>query len=153
MKYIRTLNVSLVRDKSVKLDLNAQAGAHVAKFAQAFIGDSDREHLIVFTINARARVTGVHTVSIGTVTASLAHPREVLKVAILDNASAIILAHNHPSDETEPSDEDIRCTKRIRDAALVLGIDVFDHLIVGTTGFNSITAGHRYSYPESEVSR
>lgn len=151
MKYIRTLNVALVRDQSVKLDLLATNGHAVAKFIQAFIGDSDREHFVVTTINARGRVTGIHTVSIGTVTASLAHPREILKVAILDNASAIILAHNHPSDETEPSDEDIRCTKRVEQAAAVLGIDVFDHLVVGSTGFNSLKFGRRYSYLESEA--
>lgn len=146
MKYIRTLECTLVRDHAVQLDLSGTDGYAVARYVHDFIGNADREHLLLLVVNTRGRVTGVHTVSIGTVSATLAHPREVFKVAILGNASAIILAHNHPSNEVDPSDEDIRLTKCIEQAGQVLGIELFDHLIVGSQGWSSLKTRKIYRY-------
>jgi DNA repair protein RadC len=96
--------------------------------------NEDREHFTVVLLDARNRVVGVNTVSIGTLTASLVHPREVFKPAILANAAAIIVAHNHPSGDPEPSNEDVAITQRLGEAGALLGIRLLDHLVLGADG-------------------
>ena len=82
-------------------------------------------------------------ISRGTLNASLVHPREVFRPAILASAAAIILVHNHPSGDPEPSDEDVSLTKRLVKAGEILGIEVLDHLVVAKRGFVSLRArGH-----------
>jgi DNA repair protein RadC len=85
----------------------------------------------VLLLNQKNRVVGVNTVSIGSLTASVVHPREVFKPAILSNAAAIILAHNHPSGQPQPSQEDRVLTVRLVAAGKLLGISVLDHVIIG----------------------
>lgn len=102
----------------------------------------DREHLRAYFLDARHNLLGWETISIGTLTASLAHPREILKGAILANSAGFILAHNHPSGDPDPSEEDIRLTKRMQQCANIMGIDLLDHLIVAVNGVYSFkTAG------------
>ena len=81
-----------------------------------------REHFLVLLLNARHEVLGRETVSIGSLNASIVHPREVFKPAIAGNSAAIILAHGHPSGCAEPSSEDREITKRLRDVGEILGI-------------------------------
>jgi len=95
------------------------------------IRNSDREHFVALHLDARNQVTALEIVSTGSLNASLVHPREVFKAAILNNAASVILAHNHPSGDTTPSREDIELTRRLVQAGDILGIDVFDHIIVG----------------------
>jgi DNA repair protein RadC len=90
-----------------------------------------REHFVVACVDAKLRLTGVHTVSIGTLTASIVHPREVYKVAMIANASGMFLLHNHPSGDPTPSEEDRRITTRLEECGTILGIPVLDHLIIG----------------------
>ena len=85
-------------------------------------------------LDSRHRILGITEISRGTLTASLVHPREVFKAAILANAAAIIVAHNHPSGDVTPSSEDDKVTKRLREAGKVMGIRVLDHVIVGPMG-------------------
>ena len=91
----------------------------------------DREEFRVLLLNAKHRVMGVHTVSIGSLTVSIVHPREVYKAAILANAAAIIGIHNHPSGNPDPSPEDHALTKRLSEAGNILGITLLDHVIIG----------------------
>jgi DNA repair protein RadC len=90
----------------------------------------DREKFIVLLLDAKHRMIGVTTVSIGSLTASIVHPREVFKPAIAGNAAAVILAHNHPSGDPAPSLEDVELTSRLREAGELLGIRVLDHVIL-----------------------
>jgi DNA repair protein RadC len=76
-------------------------------------------------------------VSVGTLNANLVHPREVFKEAIQSLAAQIILAHNHPSGDPEPSEDDLEITKRLVEAGTILGIEVVDHIIITKTGFMS----------------
>ena len=76
----------------------------------------------------------MHTVSMGSLTASIVHPREVFKAAILANTAAIVCGHNHPSGDVQPSREDRAMTKRLVDAGKLLGIEVLDHIIIGREG-------------------
>ena len=92
--------------------------------------NSDRELFIILHLDARNRVVAHEITSIGSQTASIVHPREVFKAAILKGAGGIILAHNHPSGDTAPSDDDISLTHRLRDVGNLIGIEVKDHVIV-----------------------
>lgn len=98
--------------------------------AQRLIGAKDREHFIALHLDASHRVVSSETVAIGSLTTAQVHPREVFKAAILSNAAAIIVAHNHPSGSTEPSQADRLVYERLRDAGKLLGIPLLDFLIV-----------------------
>ena len=103
--------------------------------------NSDREILLSVMLTVKNQLIGVETVSIGSISATTMIPREVFKSAILANAAAIILCHNHPSGELTPSDEDVKFTKLIVDAGELLGIKVLDHLIISNKGFHSLRDG------------
>jgi DNA repair protein RadC len=96
-----------------------------------------REHFLVLLLNARHEVLGRETVSVGSLNASIVHPREVFKPAILCSAASLVLVHNHPSGDPEPSEEDLAITKRLVEAGELLGIGVLDHVIVGSRGIVS----------------
>ncbi|UVT18029.1 MAG: JAB domain-containing protein [Nitrospira sp.] len=91
----------------------------------------DREQFVVCGLDAKHRVIGLNVVSIGSLTLSIVHPREVFKALVLMNASAWLCAHNHPSGDTTPSQEDRILTIRLREAGELLGITLLDHLILG----------------------
>lgn len=101
------------------------------------IRDKKKEYLLAFFLNARHQLIAKEIISIGTLTASLAHPREVFAPAIGKAAAGIILVHNHPSGDPTPSDEDNRLTKRIAQAGQIMGIELLDHLIVAQSGVHS----------------
>ena len=101
---------------------------------------------MVVLLDARHKVIGLNTVSIGTVSASLVHPREVFKPAILANASAVILAHNHPSGELDPSEHDLELTRRLIEAGKLLGIELMDHLILCDEGHLSLRGSGKVSW-------
>ena len=88
------------------------------------------EHFITISLTGANEIINIRVVSIGTLTNTLVHPREVFSDVILDRAAAVIFAHNHPSGNVEPSTEDIDLTYRLVDSAAILGIDVLDHIIV-----------------------
>ena len=94
------------------------------------IRSADREMFVVLHLDVRNRVVAHEITSIGSQTASLVHPREVFKSAILKGACSIILSHNHPSGDPSPSKDDIDLTHRLVEAGRLMGIDVLDHIIV-----------------------
>ena len=97
----------------------------------------DREHFMVVGLDAKHAVIGINIVSIGSVTLSIVHPREVFKPLILMNASAAIVAHNHPSGDATPSQEDRALTRRLKDGGELLGITVLDHVVLGENRYYS----------------
>jgi DNA repair protein RadC len=97
-----------------------------------------REHFLVVLLNARHEVASVETISIGSLNASIVHPREVFKPAVLASAASIVLVHNHPSGDPEPSEEDLTITKRLVEVGDLLGIGVLDHVIVAQRGLVSL---------------
>lgn len=97
-----------------------------------------KEHLFVFCLDAKGRAVQRELVSVGILNAALAHPREVFFPAIVHNAASIILAHNHPSGDTSPSEDDMATTQRMVRAGAILGIEVTDHIIVGQQGYTSL---------------
>jgi len=100
--------------------------------AQAvYIRDRSREHLMTIYLNARNEmVWKKQSTFIGTLNANIVHPREIFEEALKHNAASVILVHNHPSGDAEPSKADLEITKRILEAGKIMGIDVLDHIII-----------------------
>lgn len=102
------------------------------------IRDKKQEYFVCLTLDGANRLIAKRTITIGTLTSSLAHPREVFADAITDRAASIIVAHNHPSGNLEPSQADRDVTERIQEAGELLGIQLMDHLIITSQAFSSI---------------
>jgi DNA repair protein RadC len=102
------------------------------------IQEKAKEHFKLVLLNTRNKVIGISTISVGILNASLVHPREVFKDALRHNASSIILVHNHPSDDPEPSDDDLVVTRRLVDAGRLMGVEVLDHIIITRSGYTSL---------------
>jgi DNA repair protein RadC len=129
---IQVVRVQVVREGSFAAyarTLDNPAAA--AELVRPLLEGADREHFLVICLNVKNRVNAVHTVSIGSLNASMVHPREVFKAAILTNAAGVILAHNHPSGDPAPSKEDRAVTTGLVQAGKLLGIPVLDHVIIG----------------------
>jgi DNA repair protein RadC len=99
--------------------------------------DQEKEHFYVMHLDIRNRVKLVELVSLGTLTASLTHPRETFRRAVMQGSASIIVAHNHPSGEVDPSDEDTKTTKLLFEAGTLLGITLYDHVIFANDKFFS----------------
>jgi DNA repair protein RadC len=100
--------------------------------------DKKQEHFYVLTLDSNNQIISKDLVSIGTLNVSVVHPREIFRNAIKDSANSIIIIHNHPSGNLEPSPEDIQVTAILKNAGKLLGISVLDHLIIAGDGFRSI---------------
>jgi DNA repair protein RadC len=114
----------------------------VARVVGPKLRKETREHFLVLLLNARHEVMGRETVSVGSLNASIVHPREVFRPAVVASAAATVLVHNHPSGDPEPSEEDLSITKRLVEAGELLGISVLDHVIVASRGVVSMRARH-----------
>ena len=134
--------VVLVKEKVGRYDLPRVIGspgdAYRAITAITSVEEEAQEVFGVLILNTKFKIVAVHEVSRGTLNASLVHPREVFKPAILHNAAAIICFHNHPSGDPEPSEEDIRITKRLVEAGKIIGIEIVDNIIVGDDRYTSL---------------
>jgi len=96
-----------------------------------------KEHFFVVSLDSRNRILGIDEISIGTLEASIVHPRETFESAIKRHAAKIIIAHNHPSDDPEPSEDDIGITTRLKEAGLIMGIELIDHIVICKNSFFS----------------
>ena len=103
----------------------------IAQFS--YLRDKTREHLAALYLNARNELVFKKHIFVGTLDANIAHPREIFEQALTNHASSVILVHNHPSGDPEPSKADLEITKRILEAGKILGIDVLDHIIITKT--------------------
>jgi len=132
---MNAFKICMVKENDIDYpDVNISFPRTVADLVAKYIGTPDREMFIVLAVNVRNKITGIHTVSVGSLDTSIVHPREVFKFAILANASSIIVAHNHPSGDTTPSTDDVELTKRLKQASEILAIDLLDHIVLGHDG-------------------
>ncbi|MCR5253136.1 MAG: DNA repair protein RadC [Treponema sp.] len=104
---------------------------------------SNKEHFLMITLDGGYKIIQIHVVSVGTLNRSLIHPREIFSEAIKDNATALILCHNHPSGECMPSNDDIAATRNLLEASVIMGIDILDHIIVACDNY--------YSFVENDL--
>ena len=136
----RKVNVPIYRVVLVKegrlptYEPRIRSSASAYTVLQEYLADTDREHFVILMLDQKNQVIGIHTVSVGSLTASVVHPRETFKAAILANAAAIICGHNHPSGDCQPSREDRTITTRLVEGGKLLGISVLDHIIIGGEG-------------------
>lgn len=110
----------------------------IAEIFIPLLKDEVKEIFIVVCLNSSNKIIKFEKISTGNLNSSVVHPREVFKVAIENNSANIILIHNHPSGNIEPSSEDIRLTKKMVEAGKILEIQVFDHIIIGGNKFTSM---------------
>jgi len=133
-KFVSIYRVSLVKDKNISFGQRRMNNSQEAQsLIQSLIktqGQPDRKQFCVILLNAKNEIIGLNIVSIGGLSLASVHPREVLKPAILANSAAMILCHNHPSNNLEPSPDDLAITKRIIQASEVIGIAVHEHIII-----------------------
>jgi DNA repair protein RadC len=102
------------------------------------IGHEQKEHFVVLFLSTKNHVIGKETISIGSLNSAIVHPREVYKAAIRRSACSIVVSHNHPSQDTTPSPEDIQLTKRLAEVGEVVGIELLDHVILSGSGYTSL---------------
>ena len=142
MVNISFLNLRVVKETSGRYDVRKkiQSPNDIFNIAQNVIQANEyaEENLWLITLDTKNNITGIFTVSTGSLNSSIVHPREVFKRAVLQNASSIIICHNHPSGDPAPSQEDINITKRIYDAGKILGIELLDHIIIGDNKYTSL---------------
>ena len=112
----------------------------VAALAHLSMTTEPREMFVALLLNARHEVLRIEVVSVGSLNASIVHPREVFRPALLHSAASLVIAHNHPSGDPEPSEEDLSITRRLCEVGELLGIGVLDHVILGARGTVSFRA-------------
>ena len=132
-KWSLRIDMPLVRESMRDVNggpIRARAPADVAALC-ADIRQSAQEAFVVIDLNAKNNVIDKRLVTLGLLDASLVHPREVFRGAIVNNAAAVIVVHNHPSGDPTPSAEDVRITRQLVDAGRILSIRVLDHVVIG----------------------
>jgi DNA repair protein RadC len=122
---------------------SVRAPRDIARMFMDEMKDYDREHFKAAFLNTKNQVIKVVTVSIGSLNASIVHPREILKPAIAASAASIVLVHNHPTGDPTPSREDVEFTRRFAKCGELIGIELLDHIVIGADRFQSLKeAGH-----------
>jgi len=130
--------VILVQDSAVPVaNKYIRAPEDATKIINGYLQGADREHFVGLYLNSANALIAIHTVSVGTLNSSLVHPREVFKLALMVNAASVIVAHNHPSGNAEPSQEDLAVTKQLVEAGKILGIPIHDHIIAARDTYTS----------------
>jgi len=137
-KYELYLKPSMVWDNNLNYKVENSRGVSGFLINNLNLVNRDREVLIIFALNAKGDIIGMNEASIGELSSTVVHPREVAKFLVLSNAAAAIVAHNHPSGDATPSDGDLLATERLVDMGKVIGIKLIDHIIVGENGYYSM---------------
>ena len=145
---IRYLPTAMTADTS-KLNRPDLIAAYLAK-PMAALNRPDQEAFWVIPMDRKNNAKGVHLLTLGTLTAALAHPREILRVCIAAAAAAFVCAHNHPSGDPAPSSADLQVTRQIREAAKAVDIEFLDHLIVGRKDSDPLGVGY-YSFRSAGI--
>ncbi|HHD2753695.1 TPA: RadC family protein [Clostridium perfringens] len=139
MKKIDVVKVYVKKEQSLQIEKDViKKPEQVFEVVKNFLGEVDREHLIVIVLDVKNKINSISVASVGTLNSSIVHPREVFKTAILANGASIILAHNHPSGDTSPSKDDINITTRIKECGVLMGIELLDYVILGDEKFISL---------------
>ena len=147
------IDLPLVRE-AIRADNGGPVHARTPEDVAALCADiaqSPQECFVAIDVNAKNNVIDKRLVSLGVLDASLVHPREVFRGAIVNNAAAVIVAHNHPSGDPTPSAEDIRITRQLIEAGRIVAVRVLDHVIIGRPGAAGINTPGFFSLRESAL--
>ena len=138
-KRVDIVSLRLVKESSLLYkDRAIRSPGDAYNLFKQFLGDLDREYFVVMCLDVKNQPTAINVCHIGSLNASIVHPRDIMKAAILSNSASILALHNHPSGQPEPSPEDIDVTKRLAEAGSIMGIELIDHLIVGDGRYVSL---------------
>ena len=136
---IPVVSLRIVRERTLTLPRNTLTDSpDSTAVIRALCSDSDRENLVAVFLGPRGGILGAHTIAIGGLTQVQSSLAQIFKTAIVHNASAIVLGHNHPSGDSTPSPEDIAFTRRAIEAGKLLGITVLDHIVVASDNNTSM---------------
>ena len=138
-KRINIVSIKMVKESSFLYQTRTISSPNDAyEMIREQLEGLDREQFMIACLNTKNEPTNISVVAVGTLNKAIVHPREVFKTAILSNAANVIAFHNHPSGDTEPSQQDIQLTNRLYEAGELLGIKLLDHLIIGDGTFTSL---------------
>lgn len=136
---VPVVTVQLIRERMATVDANqVRSPVDGYMLVKEELELADREKIVVVLLDSKLKVLGIHTVGVGSLNSNYVVMRDMFKAAVLANAAAIIVAHNHPSGDPTPSPEDIKVTEQVAAAGHLLDIDVMDHLVVAVGGYRSI---------------
>lgn len=135
-KQIVTLK-QVVSEREDLVFSKVQSSFELAQVMMDEIGTLAQENLVVICLNTKNEVTHLSTVFVGSLNQSIAHPREIFQRALLSNAARIVICHNHPSNNSKPSENDRLFTYRLKQCCEIMGIDLLDHIIVGKNCYTS----------------
>jgi DNA repair protein RadC len=125
------------KDEVIQTKINIESPQDTVNLVKSKLIDKKKEHFLVLSLDSRNNLIKVSEVSVGSLNASIVHPREVFREAIQSSAASVIMVHNHPSNDPTPSEDDLEITKRLVEAGKILGIEVIDHIIVTKDRFIS----------------
>jgi DNA repair protein RadC len=138
-KRVNIISLKVVREKSFLYpERRITSPEDAYNLVKRFLVDVDREYFLVVCLDTKNQPTAINICHVGSLNASIVHPREVLKPAILSNSASIIVAHNHPSSDPTPSREDIEVTKRLAECGKIIGIELLDHIVVCESNYTSL---------------
>ena len=139
MKYIPRYDIKLIRDGRLAVDATPiiRTPADTLPVLEPELSELAYERFIALALSSKNHVVAILPVSSGSLNASIVHPRELFQRAILSNCASLIIAHNHPSGDPNPSAEDITLTRRLVEAGQLLDIQILDHIILGFPGYVS----------------
>ena len=130
MKSIDVMRCKLVKESDFEYDVTNTPESAAGVFRSFGMADAADEVFVIACLATDGSITGIHEISHGDLHSTIVHPREVYKRALLNNAASIILAHNHPSGNIDPSESDKAVTERLKAAGELLGVSVLDHIII-----------------------
>ena len=138
LKTINIVSIKMIRESSILYNIRKICEPRdIVDLGKKFLDELDSEELIVACLNAKNEVNSVNVVSVGSLSSSIVHPREVFKTAILSNAASIVMIHNHPSGDVTPSKEDKEITLRIKESGTILEICLLNQIIIGDDKYYS----------------
>ncbi len=145
--------IALVKEKSLEVQYPHQIRMpdRAASVFRKVFEETDREMFIIMTLDTKHKIIGINMVSLGSLDQSIVTMRESLKLAVLQNASAIIHGHNHPSGDPEPSTQDLDMHNKLNEACNLMGIRLLDGIICGEDDFYSINTATRGIYASSSI--
>lgn len=139
MKEINIVSLQMIKTDTLSyLKARISTPEDAVEIMHSFIGNSDREHLILICMNSKNEPTHIQSLSIGSINQTMIHPREIFKTAILSNANSNMIGHNHPSGDVTPSPKDINVTERLMLISEMMGILFYDHIIFSESHTYSI---------------